>query len=74
MAERAGQGQGDDAVQSAQHVRWWCDDCGTNGVIEHDADASVYEVVEALRDGHGRASGGRHLDIAHVHVEGHIGV
>jgi hypothetical protein len=54
-------------------TRWWCDDCGTSGVIEHDQSAAVYEVIEALREGHSSANGGTHLDIARICVRGYVG-
>lgn len=56
-----------------EHVMWWCDTCDTNGVIEHEADAGVYDVIEWLRRSHSAASGGKHTDLGNMRVNGHLG-
>lgn len=47
---------------------WRCEKCGASGSIDHARDATVYEVVEGLREDHQAASPECVWDLAFVRV------
>lgn len=48
--------------------QWKCEKCGATGSIDHARDATVWEVVEGLREDHDAASPDCEWDVRAVRV------
>lgn len=55
-------------AETMKATRWNCDKCGAEGTVRYPANASVYEVLELLREDHAEMCWLCEMDLTRIRV------